>query len=65
MENSCFFLGHRSAPQELLPALEAAVERCDHLIAWVNRPGTARDLLDWARRRAERGLLHLENLAEG
>ena len=40
------------------------VERCGHLIAWVNRPGTTRDLLDWARRRAERGLLHLENLAE-
>lgn len=150
VENSCFFLGHRSTPQELLPALKAAVERqitehgvtcfyvgrygnfdrlagqavlaakerrpevelllvlpyhpairpvetpagfdgtfypfgnervpprlailradrrmverCGHLIAWVNRPGTTRDLLDWARRRAERGLLHLENLAEG
>lgn len=149
MEKSCFFLGHRSAPQELRPTLEAAVERhiteygvtcfyvgqygnfdrlagqavlaakarrpevelflvlpyhpairpvetpagfdgtfypfgnervpprlailradrrmverCGHLIAWVNRPGTTRDLLDWARRRAERGLLHLENLAE-
>ena len=150
MGNSCFFLGHRTAPAELRPVLEAAVERhvteygvtcfyvgrygnfdrlagravlaakerhpevtlflvlpyhpavrpaeapagfdgtfypfgservpprlailradrrmverCGHLIAWVNRPGTTRDLLDWARRRAERGLLRLENLAEG
>ena len=27
MENSCFFLGHRTAPAELRPVLEAAVER--------------------------------------
>ena len=39
------------------------VRHSSHLIAWVRHPGNSRDLLDYAPRRAERGLLHVENLA--
>ena len=65
MEKSCFFLGHRSAPASILPALEGAVERhiTEHGVTcfYVGRYGN----FDRLAGRAERGLLQVENLAEG
>lgn len=41
------------------------VEHCTHLIAYVSHPASnARNLLDYARGRAERGELQVENLAD-
>ena len=40
------------------------VEHATHLIAYVCHPASnAKELLEYARRREQRGLLHIENLA--
>ena len=60
--------GMERVPRRLaiLRANRYQVEHSDCLIAWVWRAASgARDLLDYARRRERRGLLRVENLAEG
>ena len=58
--------GMETVPKRLaiLRANRYMVDHCGCLIAWVRHPGSARDLLDYARRRERRGLLRVENLAE-
>ena len=58
--------GMERTPKRLaiLRANRYMVDHCGCLIAWVRHPGSARDLLDYARRRERRGLLRVENLAE-
>ena len=58
--------GMERVPRRLaiLRANRYMVDHCGCLIAWACYPGSARDLLDYARRRAGKGLLRVENLAE-
>lgn len=41
------------------------LDHSDYLIAYANAPGNTRELLDYAQRRARRGLLHVEALTNG
>ena len=45
-------------------ANRAAVDGSTHLIAYVKRPGRARDVLEYALRRERRGLIRVFNLAQ-
>lgn len=45
-------------------ANRAAVDGSTHLIAYVKRPGRARDVLEYALRRERRGLIRVLNLAQ-
>lgn len=38
------------------------VDHSDHLIAWVRYPGCARDVLEYARRREQKGLITIQTL---
>ncbi len=38
------------------------LDHSDYLIAYANAPGNARELVDYAQRRAKRSLLHVEVL---
>ncbi|MBR3691904.1 MAG: hypothetical protein IKL89_04320, partial [Clostridia bacterium] len=42
-----------------------AVERSSHLIAYISHPASsAREILFYAERRAKKGLIHVENIAD-
>lgn len=45
-------------------ANRAAVDGSTHLLAYVKRPGRARDVLEYALRRERRGLIRVFNLAQ-
>lgn len=48
----------------IVAANQAMIDRSDFLIVYVSHPGNARELLLYARRRAEKGRLRLLNLAD-
>lgn len=50
----------------IVRANKQMVKCCDWLIAYVRHPASnARNLLEYAQRREEKGLIHIENLAGG
>ena len=40
------------------------IDHSDYLIAYARYPGNARELLEYAQAREQRGLIHVENLAD-
>ena len=75
--STCFFVGHRDTRPGVWGALVEAVER--HIvdygvdsftvgyygrIAYAWYPGNARELVEYAQARAQKGLIRIENLAD-
>lgn len=58
--------GLETAPKRaaIARANRAAVDGSTHLLAYVKRPGRARDVLEYALRRERRGLICVLNLAQ-
>ena len=72
MSVTCFFIGHRDAPESVYPRLIASIER--HIIQYgvvsqysniynQNHIGNTRNLIVCANRRVAKGLMAIENLA--
>ena len=46
----------------IVKANRQMINACGYLIAYANHLGKSRDFLDYARRREEKGLIHVENI---
>ena len=62
--DSAWYPFDKAVPQRLaiILANEKAIEMCDYLIAYVNRPGKSRDFLELAIRKEKKGLIGVTDI---